>query len=328
LGQRWGGGGNLPGFYRFKGRLILLLLLLSLLLLPACGASAPTAVPEAVGGGAISFIDALGHEVTVERADKVIAASGSLARIWLLAGGNLIGTTRDAWNEGADLGPEVTDIGSLHSPSVEQILALEPDLLILSGEISGHVQLYGQLAAAGVNTAYFSVEVLAEYLNMLHLCTQITGRDDLYQRYGEAVQEQVAATIAACAGEAPPQILLLRSSSVNTAARNSSTMAGAMLRDLGAVNIADQEAGLLDNLSLEVIIDQDPTFIFVILQGDSEEKALANLAEKLQTNPAWANLSAVKNDRYFILPKDLFHLKPNERWGESYARLADILYGK
>ena len=30
--------------------------------------------------------------------------------------------------------------------------------------------------------------------------------------------------------------------------------------------------------------------------------------------------------RYVILPGELFHYKPNKRWGESYEYLADILY--
>ena len=43
-------------------------------------------------------------------------------------------------------------------------------------------------------------------------------------------------------------------------------------------------------------------------------------------NPAWQSLSAVQNGRYVILPGELFHYKPNKRWGESYEYLADILY--
>lgn len=34
----------------------------------------------------------------------------------------------------------------------------------------------------------------------------------------------------------------------------------------------------------------------------------------------------MKEDRYIVLPKDLFHYKPNNRWGESYQYLGEILY--
>ena len=59
--------------------------------------------------------------------------------------------------------------------------------------------------------------------------------------------------------------------------------------------------------------------------GD-EQKALDYLNGLIQENPAWSGLSAVKGGRYVVLPKDLFHYKPNHRWGESYQYLGEILY--
>ena len=48
--------------------------------------------------------------------------------------------------------------------------------------------------------------------------------------------------------------------------------------------------------------------------------------ELLASNPAWQGLTAVKDDKFYVLEKELFHNKPNNRWGESYEILADILY--
>ena len=53
---------------------------------------------------------------------------------------------------------------------------------------------------------------------------------------------------------------------------------------------------------------------------------MAYMEETFGSNPAWAGLSAVQNGRYVLLPRELFHYKPNARWGESYAYLAKILY--
>jgi iron complex transport system substrate-binding protein len=76
---------------------------------------------------------------------------------------------------------------------------------------------------------------------------------------------------------------------------------------------------------MEVIIQEDPDYIFVVTMGDSE-KALQALQDGIEKNPAWSDLSAVKNDRFIVLPKELFHYKPNARWGESYEYVAKILY--
>lgn len=308
-------------------KILIVLLTLLLLILPGCEKN-DTSVEKPDDTG-ISFVDALDHPVTVNTGtDKVIALSGSFAETWLLAGGDLIGASADAFLS-ISLPESVQDVGSLHSPSLEQIIELEPDLLILSKTIPNHVKLYDQLHAAGIVTAYFEVEIFDEYLNMLKICTDITGRPDLYKENGTAIREQMDEVIhKANLSSFHPKILLLRTNSTDITVRNSQTMAGAMLEDLNCINIADSDNGLLDNLSIEVIITEDPDFIFAVPMGESEEKALDTLEEQLTSNPAWAGLSAVKNGQYVILSKDLFHLKPNNRWGEAYEMLYELLYEK
>ena len=105
-------------------------------------------------------------------------------------------------------------------------------------------------------------------------------------------------------------------------------MTGAMLKDLGCVNIADQNPNLLEEMSLEKILEENPDFIFVTTMGASDADALDALAQSYTSNPAWATLDAVKNGRFYVLPKELFHLKPNSHWAESYRILADILLNK
>ena len=98
-----------------------------------------------------------------------------------------------------------------------------------------------------------------------------------------------------------------------------------ILADLETINIAQKYPSLLEELSIEEIISEDPDYIIVTTMG-STEKALEALKNGLEKNPAWRSLTAVKNDRYIILPKELFHYKPNAKWGESYRYLAEIIY--
>ena len=69
----------------------------------------------------------------------------------------------------------------------------------------------------------------------------------------------------------------------------------------------------------------DPEYIFVVLQGADPEKAMKTLEKTLLANPAWQNLTAVKEGRFFTLEHRLYNLKPNARWGEAYEKLANIL---
>lgn len=122
-------------------------------------------------------------------------------------------------------------------------------------------------------------------------------------------------------------MLFVRAYSSGYKALNSSSMTGAMLKDLGATNIADNDKDLLDSLSMDAIIQRDPDYIFVVVMGSDEKKALALIDKQFKSNPAWAGLKAVKNEKYDVIPQDLFHYKPNARWGESYEYLSKLLYG-
>lgn len=279
--------------------------------------------------GEETFLDDTGAPVSPEAPTRVAALSGSLAQIWLLAGGEVACVAQDALEErDLGLGKDVVNAGSLKTPSAELILAAGVDFALLTPTLSGHIALGETLRAAGVRTAFFDVETFEDYLRCLDFCTRLTGQPQRYEQYGTAVQASVDEAIALGAGqEQAPRVLLLRAYSTGVKAKNSdNNMVGAMLRDLGCENIADGQDTLLENLTLEAIVAADPDFIFITTMG-ADDEALASLAEHLQSGPAWAGLTAVKEGRCFVLPKDLFHYKPCERWGESYHQLAEMLYG-
>ncbi|MGN0600415.1 MAG: ABC transporter substrate-binding protein [Oscillospiraceae bacterium] len=273
------------------------------------------------------FTDSLGREVRVDSYEKTVVASGSLAEIWQLSGGTLYGVTSDAFS-GHDLGlPEDIKVyGDVKHPSAESIIADGVDFVILSETVSGHIELEDTFESAGVTIAYFNVESFDNYLSMLKICTDITGSTELYEKNGVAVQSEIATVLNKAEGKESPDILLLRAYSTGIKAKGSDNMTGKMLSDLGCVNIADSDNSLLEELSIESIILADPDHIFITTMGEDENAAIAQYEDTLASNPAWKELSAVKNGRVHILPKELFHYKPNARWGEAYRILEEILY--
>ncbi len=292
------------------------------------GMPSSSVLPEESGDKTVSFTDALGREITLSAPERVAALGGSFAETWVLAGGSLAAATSDAWEErGLELDPSVQNLGGQQEPNAELLLLSEPDLVIANASVSGHTALEPQLTAAGITVAYFEVEVFEDYLSMLETCCELTGREDLYEQNGLAVSGQIEAQRARAQGKDAPTVLLLRAYSSGVKVKNSrNNMTGAMLADLGCVNIADGDETLLEELSLEKILSADPDYIFVTTMGSSTEKAMQSMEELLTGNPAWASLSAVSGGQYHVLPKDLFHYKPNARWGEAYEMLADILY--
>ena len=300
--------------------------LLAALLLAAC--AAPAQSPAATDS-AVEFVDAQGTQVALQSWDRVVSLYGSFAELWLLLGGTLVGATTDAVEErGLDLGADVALVGNVKTPSLEEVLALEPDFVILSADIEGHVALDESLTAAGVPHAYFRVDNFEDYCTVLRQFCQMTGRDDLFEEYGAAQQQRVERIKAAAAQmqDAAPTVLLIRAYSTGAKAKGTDIFAGAMLAELGADNIVTRYDSLLEDLSMETIIAADPDMILMVPMGANEDAAAAYMAEHFEANPAWAGLTAVQNGCYAMLPKELFHYKPNARWADSYAYLAKILY--
>jgi len=279
--------------------------------------------------GAYTFTDALGSKITVENPQRVVALMGGFAETWLLSGGKLVGVTDDFLEErDIDISDDIAILGMYNSPNLEEIFALNPDFVILSSETAAHVALKDALRSAGINIAYFKVTFFEDYLDMLRICTEITGREDLYERNGNAVKLQIDSIIAATVGKTPPRVLYLITFSGGARAQNSSTMVGRMLYEMGCENIADKKPSELKDLNIDVIIEEDPDFILVVPMGYDDELAKRWQDQFIRDNPAWNSLTAVKNGRYISdLPKDLFFYKPNARWNESYEYLTDILYG-
>lgn len=275
----------------------------------------------------ITFTDDLGREVSVASADRVATLIGSFTDIWMLAGGEVVAAANDSWESlELDLGEDVVNLGSILEPDVEQLIAAQPDLVLASANTDADVAMEEVLTQAGITVAYFDVADFDSYLHMLEICTKITDRADLYEKNGLLVKEEIEETKKRVDGSAPT-VLFLRASSQSVKAKGSEeNVCGEMLADLGAVNIADSDESLLDDLSMEAIIAADPDYIFVTIQGTDSEAARNNVEELLVSNPAWNALTAIQNGNYYWLDKRLFNLKPNAKWGEAYRQLADILY--
>lgn len=316
-----------------------MILLCSLLLLTGCGENVipenPTAVEEEKTEetkAGYTFTDALGRTVTVESTERVAALLGSFADIWYLAGGEIVASADDAWEDFAlPLKEDAVNLGMTKELSLEKLFEANPDLVLASSNTKGNVEWMETLESAGITVAYFEVNDFEDYLEMLKICTDLTGRADLYETNGLAIKQQIADVIAKSkerienAGKAPT-VLSLRASSTFIRAKNSKdNVLGEMLYALGCENIADSEESLLENLSMEQIILQDPDYIFFIQQGDNEEGTKKNIESFIAENPAWSELRAVKSGRVYVLEKALYALKPNERWGEAYEKLEEIL---
>ena len=283
------------------------------------------------GKETVTFTDALDRTVSVPKHPaRVAALLGSFADVWQLSGGTLVAAPGDAF-EDYGLDPAgVADLGGAHSPSLETLLSVSPDLVLASASTASHVALSDTLDALGIPVLYFDVDHFSDYLSMLSFCTSLTGREDLYAQNGTSVAfgiEQL--TDAYRTADIPAherRVLLLRVSSGAVKAKGSEgTVLGEMLASLGCVNIADLDGALTDQLSVEAVIRESPYHVFAVTMGTDTATARAALERMIAEDPAWRTLAAVREGRLHVMDGDLFHRKPNAKWGEAYEILYETL---
>ena len=293
--------------------------------LTACNGQA-----EDESNGTVTFTDALDREVHVQKDPKRVAALlGSFADVWALAGGELCAAAEDAWEDFGLALDGCINIGGAHSPSLELLIASDPDFVIASASTASNVEMKDTLEAMGITVAYFEVDNFDDYLNMLDICTDITDRKDLYEQNGLSIKAKIDGIKVEYAKadipDAERKILLLRAASGFVKAKGSSgTVLGEMLNDMGCINIADSDLSLLENLSVEAVIREAPYHVFVVTMGSDTEAAKRSLENLIKENPAWSTLEAVEEGRLYLMDKTLFNLKPNDKWAQSY----EILYEK
>lgn len=283
------------------------------------------------GEDVVTFTDALGREVSVAKTpERTAALIGSFADVWQLSGGTLCAAAEDAWDDfGLDL-PDAVNLGGAHSPGFEALLSSEPDFVIASASTSADVEMKEQIENAGITVAYFDVDCFDDYLEMLDICTDITGRKDLYEQNGINVKENIEKIKANFSEANVPEekrtVLMLRASSGFVKAKGSEgTVLGEMLDDLGCINIADSDESLLENLSVESVIRSEPYHIFVVTMGDDTDAAMESLTRMMEEDPAWGTLGAVKENRLHVMDRKLYNLKPNANWAVAYEQLSEIL---
>ena len=282
------------------------------------------------GAAAETFVDANGREIELTQPERVVALYGSYGKVWLEAGGELLAIPEDAMDTYPVTEHEgIQSLGSLRLPNMELLFSLNPDFVILSADVVEHAAIGETLEQAGIPCAYFSNRSWRDYMEMVEVFSKMTGDAGRLESLRRSVQEPIEMTIEWARQRedyGTHTVLLLRVGTSNVRSKDSeSTIAGVMLKDMGFVNIADSDASLMENLTMEAIVMADPDWILAVPQGTDEAGASEALARMLTGNPAWNTLSAVRNGRFVMLPKELFHQHPNASWPLAYTYLAELL---
>ena len=304
----------------------LLSLLLCFLLSLGLSACAKPDEPNPPQENKTKITDALGRTSLLSKDSKIAVCYGSFADCLLLSGIDPVAVTDDAIEEhGLDFDDKTQIIGSVKQINLETLIACNPDYVVLSADLAAHLKLEESLKEAGFNYGYFRIDTFGDYKAFMGQFCALSEREDLFSKNVLETEKRINAIRQKIPENNPQTVLLLRVFSTGMKAKSDDNIAGLILKEFGLKNLADLHPSLLEDISLEQIVTDDPDFIFVSTMGNVED-AEKYLKNNITSNPVWEELKAIKNDRYVILPKELFHYKPNEKWDKAYEFIAKLIF--
>lgn len=289
----------------------------------------------------VIFTDNSGRgEISIEKNPQNAAILyGSLTCLWYEAGGTAYMTVGGAslplYEE--QIGRDVTqdegvmciaDSGSASSWDIEKILAQKPDLIVCSTAMKGYATISGPAEAVGIPVVAVVYESVQDYLKWFKVFCNINGQGELWDEVAEKTAEEIIDLVSNVPNDVEQPKVASIAVYENLKLYTSASMNGAMIRELGGINIADPNndaSASSVEFSLEDLYAADPDVIFMV-ETDRTGEIVKKTLEELEASPVWNALSAVKNEKVYVLEMGVYLNRPNHRFNEAYAGIAQYLY--
>lgn len=291
---------------------------------------APQVETNAITGWPRSFVDDLGVEVTLLAPPQRIVslAPGFTETLFRIGAGDRLVGRSDFCDEPPEA-LKVQSVGGLVTPSIEKIVGLAPDLVLV---IRGTpVDVIDSLRRAGLPVIARDTRSLSEAIEAIRDIGRYVGMEaqaeslaDELEARRRAVEERTRQVFTS---HKRPRVLLV--ASVNPVyAAGAGSIAGDMITIAGGNNVAAgpefSEAGPWPQLGLEVVVDADPDII--IMASDPHEAGQPAAAAELAAMPGWRDTTAVRRNHLHQIDPDLVS-RSGPRLLDGLEHLAAIIHG-
>jgi len=280
-----------------------------------CQAAAAAAAPAAAAFP-LEVSDSAGNAVTLQEPPRHIVSlsAGHTEILYAIGAGGQV----TAVDNTSDCPAAVNDLPKVDafSPSVEQIASLEPDLVVIFYDPG---DLQSSLQALGIPVLNLAApESVQGVYDQMALLGKATGHSGDAERVAGEMKEAVQ-DVQSRLGDAPEAPTVFHEIDTKYFSAGSGTFIGDLYGMLGADNIADATGEAYPQMSAEAIIQADPDVI-VLADEDAGESP-----ETVKARPGWGSVSAVKNDRIYVIDPDIIS-RPGPRLVEALRTLAGYLY--
>ncbi|MCL1847679.1 MAG: ABC transporter substrate-binding protein [Coriobacteriia bacterium] len=271
--------------------------------------------------GTISVTDMTGRTVTLDKpAEKVVALTASTCEIVyaLGAGDTLVGRGEYCdWPAQALLLPTVA---SGMETNVEQIIALQPDLVLMA-TMNQSLDQVKQLENAGIHVYGTDAQDIAGTYESILQIGQLLGRD----AQAQALVDDMQATFERLSADKKSGTIYFEVSPLEYGlwTAGSNTFMNEVAELLGLENIFADLDGWAE-VSEEQVLQRNPDYIVTISmyfgEGPTPE-------EEILARPSWQNITAVKGEWVLNLANNELS-RPGPRLVEGAEMLYDFVGGR
>jgi iron complex transport system substrate-binding protein len=292
-------------FKRFTRPIALLVTALLLApLSPASAATTATKYPLTISSG--------GYSTTIaKKPTRIISLSPSATESLFEIGAGKQVLAVDSYSNFPKSAP-ITDL-SAFEPNVEAIIALKPDLVVLSVDAMKSMVVKEALEKLKIPVL---MEKAPETLAQAYKEIEVLGAVTDHTSEAKKVTFKMAALIKSIINRTKKTVKITFFHELDNTLYSvtSDTFIGKVYKDFGLVNIADKAAGAdsygYPQLSAEYLLKADPDVIFL---ADAE---YGESAATVKARAGWSGITAVTKKNVFALPNDI-----PSRWG---PRLVDF----
>lgn len=274
---------------------------------------------------AVTVTDMTGREITLdEPAERIVALTPSDCEIIyaLGAGDKLVGRGKYC-----DYPAEVLDVTEVQSGSntnIEEILALEPQVLVMSTMAQTEEQVQ-QLEEAGVKVVVSDAQDINGVYEAIRMIGALLGKNDEAETICTNMQNTFAEISANIPADGEEKTIYFEVSPLEYGlwTAGSHTFMDEIAQMLGLKNAFSDVEGWAA-ISEEQVLERNPDYIVTITmyygEGPTPEEEIASRA-------GWENVTAVQNGKILNLQNNELS-RPAPRLADGAKALYDFVYGE
>ncbi len=267
-----------------------------------------------------TYIDDMGRGVSIDKVPQRIVSHVPSITETLFALGleeRVVGVSDYCdYPEEAKLKPSV---GNYFNPTIELIVALEPDLVLTDG----HSESIKGLEVLGITFFAIDPKDIDGILEDIELLGKITGVEKKAKALVSEMNGGLAQVVSQVENAPKVRVFYVFDATDlnNPWTAGPGSFADALIKMAGGENVAAKAQDAWVQFSIEQLVSSDPEIIMI----DASHGTAVISEEELMAHPAWRGVTAVKHGRIHIVNGDLVN-RSGPRIIQGLEEIAKIIH--